>query len=260
MELSEFNIVVLANNNVLRFLTLLIKSVANLNIPLSNFYVGNVGISSHLVDKLNKWTLKHWDSTVQIVPLSYEDYTNFQTQSFQYTKIIQKRLELLRKVYKLSSRPILQLDADTYIIKSNFPDVTPNCDLTLTVRQQNTEGVISKFKHEAKKYPNLGVIFWQNLKECTLLWDRWEELYLTTPKHGGQFEQNVFLHLMQTRLFNYFNVDKLPCHLYNCYNPKWLHYDPYIIHFKTGEGREANKKTPNSELLKFINYKIRNYY
>lgn len=241
MSLYDYSIAVLANNNVKHFLDYLIESLVKFNFDFSNFYLGDVGLTGY-VNKVG----------LNIISLPYKDYGEFKTQSNNYRKIIKNRFIFLDKVFNLSyNKKVLQLDSDTYVLDDSFTFIDESSDVTLTVREVGQGCYVEKFFYKMNRYPNCGVIFWNNADNCKIILDRWAKLYDEVEPHRGQYEQNVFLHLMETDEFKKLNVQEVHCKYCNCYKEEWFKYNPSIIHFKGGDARTSDFRNPKPGFLKY---------
>jgi len=246
MKLEDHFIAVMASHNVMKFLNLLIESLKRLNFDFSQFYLGDVGLKKEDVVKIKE------KIDINIIDLPEKNEGEFRTQSVDYRKIIDNRVIFLNKVHeKAKEKGILQLDADTYIVRNDFSLIDPDADLTLTVRDALPHLVVSEFKNHCKHYPNLGVVFWNKPPNCKKLWQECERLRKIIDPSNHQYEQNIFLHAMESEAFKELKVQKIKCEYYNCYNVDWLKYEPAIIHFKGGKMARDKEGNPNSELLNY---------
>jgi len=239
MNLYDYSISVITNNVYLHFFDLLLESLKKLNFDFSNFYLGDVGIDN--VERYNY---------LNIIDLPIKKYSNTKTQTNGYRQIISNRTIMLNNITDVSDKPILQLDADTYIVKSLF-NIDSDSDITITIRNVIKTGLIKKFSYRVKRYPNLGVVFWNKPNKCRKFWSIWDKIRKTISAHQGQYEQNSFLHAMESKEYKDLKSQEVPCYQYNCYDSKWLKHKPSIIHFKGCEGRDVSKKLPNKKLLEY---------
>lgn len=243
--IHDYAIGILASHNVIKFLKVLLNSLRRFAVNPGNIYIGDAGLlEDEIKDLLNK-------RKVHVIDLPKKNKGTFRTQSPKYKTIIDNRVEFLKTIKATNQKgAILQLDADTAIASEQFPDVDPNAEIVLTVRKDTS--YILKFRKYKDAYPNLGVVFWHLSDQTEPLWNKWTKIKKHVPDNTGQYEQNIFLHLMGEPEFLSMNVQKLPCEKYNCYKPEWLKHDPYIIHFKGKEGRDKSKEGPNKNLLEYI--------
>ena len=238
----NYVVAVIANNNVVIFLKLLLESLECIKFDFSKFYLGDAGLDDH--------NFKH---EINIIDLPNKKYGKFRTQSPDYRYIISNRVRFLNRVSQITQgQSILQLDADTYVIKDDFSLVDSSADVTLTVREAEVGGYIPKFVSQKSHYPNLGVVFWNKPDRCKQFWRRWDELRTVLPPHPGQYEQNIFLHAMQEESFKKLKAQKIQCYYYNCYDPSWLRYNPSILHFKGPEGRDETSTEPHPTFLQHL--------
>jgi len=243
--IHDYSIGIIASHNVIRFLKILLESLWKFDVDRKQIFIGDVGLSESEIELLvHKYK-------VSVIDLPHKNKGTFRTQSPQYKMIINNRVEFLRTIKRIDRKgAILQLDADTAIADGQFPDIDPNAEIVLTVRKDSS--YILKFRKHKDAYPNLGVVFWRLSNQTETLWNKWAKIKKHVPDNTGQYEQNIFLHLMEEPEFLSMNVQKLPCEKYNCYKPEWLIHHPYIIHFKGKEGRDKSKKDPNRKLLEYI--------
>lgn len=241
----DYSIGVLASHNVIGFLTILLDSLKKLNVDPSQIYVGDAGLLDNEIDELVDIRGVH------IIDLPMKNKGTFKTQSEPYKIVIGNRINFLKNIQRLDIKgAILQLDADTAVVKEEFEDVDPKAQLILTVREDSD--YIKKFAKHKNAYPNLGVTFWKTGPRAKALWEKWARIRKNVPDNTGQYEQNSFLHVMNEDEYFFMRVQKLPCEKYNCYKPEWLVNDPCIIHFKGREGRDRSKRGPNPILLKYV--------
>lgn len=246
MKLEDYSLAVIASHNVMNFLNLLIESLKYFNFDFSQFYLGDAGLNKEDIEILKRKVDPH------IIDLPKKDHGEFRTQSVNYRRVIDNRIMFLNKVYdKTKGKSILQLDADTYIVKSDFSLIDVGADLTLTVRSAPSHLAISEFEKYHRHYPNLGVVFWNNPLNCKELWQELEKLRSVVAPSDHQYEQNIFFHGMESSVFKKLEVQEIECKYYNCYNVDWLGYEPAIIHFKNGRMGRDGKGNPNSELLNY---------
>lgn len=241
----DYSIGILASHNVVKFLAVLLDSLERLHVDPSHIYVGDAGLQDTELEELID------ARRINIIDLPAKNKGTFKTQSPPYKTIIGNRVNFLRNIQKLDLKgAILQLDADTAVVKEEFPDVDPTAELILTVREDSS--YIEKFKKHKDAYPNLGVAFWRLSSRSEPLWKKWNKVKRSVHDNTGQYEQNTFLHLMNEDEYLFMKVQKLPCTKYNCYKPEWLVNDPCIIHFKGKEGRDSSGKGPNPKMLKYV--------
>lgn len=240
MKLFDYNIAVIASENVVVFLDILLQSLRCLKFPMNQFYLGDGGLFEP------SFYAKIYE--VNVVDLLIKRYTNFKTQSNEYRDIINNRVYFLNKVCELcSGKPMLQLDVDTYIVKSEFAFVDPLADVVLTVRK--TRQCIKEHAEFADSYPNLGVVFWNKPERCFQFWKEWGLMKYKVKPSGGQYEQNHFLHTMKTGAMDGLNMQTVLCQYANCYKVKWFNEFTTIVHFKGCEGRDETGRLPNKDLL-----------
>ena len=249
MQLKDYSLAVIASHNVVGFLNILLGSLCLLNFDFSKLYLGNAGLKDKDIAKLN--------NKINIISLHNKNQNKFRTQSLDYRCVIDNRVQFLREVNSITNgSPILQLDADTYVVKDDFCLIDDEVDIVLTVRdvskgRQNS--ITKRFKKHTKQYPNLGVVFWNKPNNCIEVWDEWERLRNTVSPDGSQYEQNIFFHMMDTRAFNNVSVQKIYCYHYNSYVIGWLkEYGSSIVHFKGGSARDKSQRKPNPCWAEFL--------
>lgn len=249
MQLFDYYLAVIASHNVIGFLNILLKSLKRLNFDFSKLYLGDAGLKSEDLIKLNK--------KINIINLPNKNQNKFRTQSIEYRRIIDNRVWFLKKVNSaIGGLPILQLDTDTYVVKTDFSLIDPESDVVLTVRdvsKGNINATVRRFKQYITHYPNLGVVFWNKPNNCITIWNEWERLRSVISPDKSQYEQNIFLHVMESPIFKKIKVQKIYCCYYNSYSPSWLKkYDSSIVHFKGGSARDKSQRKPNSAWSKFL--------
>lgn len=227
-DISEYTLAIIASNNVYSYLLQNVFLLKELNISFKKLVIADIG----LLDNQKKEIQSILQDRVFFIDFENKNFnTGFKTQSNEYRKIIDNRIEFLRKLFlDASNEKVLQLDADTSIIRNDFGMVDKESDISLTVRPVTPyDHILGQFQVD---YPNCGVIFWNNPKNCLKFLDAWEEYKNNNPPKGGQYEQNYFLHACLTKEFEELNVQKIHCAYYNCYERDWLNNKTSILHYK----------------------------
>ena len=227
-DISEYTLAIISSNNVYNYLKQHVVILSNLEIRYRKLVVGDAGLLSEqkkelsniLGDKIEFFDLDHQNKA-----------QGFKTQSDQYRKIIDNRISFLKNLFLRDDvERVVQLDADTSVIRNDFSMLDKNSDISLTVRPVTPyDHILAQFQVD---YPNCGVIFWNNPEKCIEFLDAWEEYKNNNPPKGGQYEQNYFLHACLTDSFKKLKVQKIHCAYYNCYNRDWLNPMTSILHYK----------------------------
>ena len=227
-DVSEYTLAIIASNNVFDYLKQHIFFLENAHIRFKNLVIGDAG----LLESQRREISSIFKDRVSYIDFEDKNYdTNFKTQSNEYRKIIDNRIDFLRKIFlNEDTQHVIQLDADTAIIQNNFKMLNKSADVSLTVRPVTPyDHILGQFQVD---YPNCGVIFWNNPKSCIPFLDHWEKYKQENPPKGGQYEQNYFLHACLDETFTSLNVQKIHCAYYNCYNSDWINQDTSILHYK----------------------------
>lgn len=241
-NISEYSLAVIASNNVYNYVLQQAIIIKNLNISFKNMFIADLGLLKEQKDNLSKII----GNNLFFIDFENKNYnTGFKTQSNEYRSIIDNRISFLRTLF-LDSRveKVLQLDADTSIIRNDFSMLDKSSDISLTVRPVTPwDHILGQFQVD---YPNCGVVFWNNPKNCLKFLDAWEEYKNNNPAKGGQYEQNYFLHACLSDEFRKLNVQKIHCAYYNCYEREWLNEKTSILHYK-GSSKKFGKGGGNFE-------------
>ena len=227
-DLSEYTLAVIASNNVYSYLKQHVFFLINCKIHFRKLVIGDAGLLSQQREEISK-ALGDKVSFIDFEHKNYDD--NFKTQSDQYRKIIDHRISFLRNIFlDQDTERVIQLDADTAVVRNDFSMLDKSCDVSLTVRPVTPyDHILGQFQVD---YPNCGVIFWNNPKRCIPFLDYWEMYKNKNPPKGGQYEQNYFLHACLGEEFQDLNVQKIHCAYYNCYDKSWLNEKTSILHYK----------------------------
>ena len=208
----------------------------SLDIKFKNLFVADLGILPKQKEKLKKILGKK----LKFLEFDHKNFnTGFKTQSNEYRSIINKRIDFLRQLFNNPEvEKVLQLDADTSIIRNDFSMLDKDADVSLTVRPVTPwDHILGQFQVD---YPNCGVIFWNNPRKCLNFLDTWEKYKNNNPPKGGQYEQNYFLHACLEEEFKALNVQKIHCAYYNCYERDWLNDKTSILHYKGSTKKFGN--------------------
>ena len=226
--LTEYTLAVIASNNVYSYLKQHVFLLLNMNIEYDKLVIGDAGL---LEDQ--KLEIKNvLQDKVEFLPLGHQNSdVGFKTQSDEYRRIIDNRINFLRTLFKRDDvKRVVQLDADTGVIRNDFSMLDKDADVSLTVRPVTPyDHILAQFQVD---YPNCGVIFWNRPKNCLNFLDAWEKYRNENPPKGGQYEQNYFLHACLTDAFKDLNVQKIHCAYYNCYNREWFNEKTSVLHYK----------------------------
>tara|TARA_B100000131_G_scaffold323119_1_gene379944 strand:+ start:7737 stop:8549 length:813 start_codon:yes stop_codon:yes gene_type:complete len=227
-DISEYTLAIIASNNVYNYLKQHVFFLRSAEIKFKNLVIGDAG----LLEKQKEEIVDGLGEKVSFVEFEDKNYdTNFKTQSNEYRKIIDNRVQFLKDIFlDKNTERVVQLDADTAIIQNNFKMLDKTADVSLTVRPVTPyDHILGQFQVD---YPNCGVIFWNNPTKSIPFLNHWEEYKQNNPAKGGQYEQNYFLHACLDDSFTQLNVQKIHCAYYNCYNADWLNQDTSILHYK----------------------------
>ena len=227
-DLSEYTLAIIASNNVYPYLKQHVFLLLNMAIQYDKLVIGDAGLLDEQKDEIK--SLLH--EKVEFASLTHQNKdTGFKTQSDQYRKIIDNRIGFLKTLFHREDiESVVQLDADTALIRNDFSMLDKTADVSLTVRPVTPyDHILAQFQVD---YPNCGVIFWNKPKKCLKFLDAWEKYKNENPPKGGQYEQNYFLHACLTDSFKALNVQKIHCAYYNCYNKDWLNPKTSILHYK----------------------------
>ena len=168
--LSDYTLAVIASNNVYSYLKQHVLLLMNMGIEYEKLVVGDAG----LIEDQKKEIKSALQEKVEFVSLDHQNSdVGFKTQSDQYRKIIDNRLDFLRSLFKRPDvKRVVQLDADTGVIRNDFSMLDKSADISLTVRPVTPyDHILAQFQVD---YPNCGVIFWNNPKNCLDFLDAWE--------------------------------------------------------------------------------------
>lgn len=232
--LNDYMIAVLVSEGHVHFLDMLVDSLRRLSFNTKgSLVIGDAGLKEP----------GRYDARIMEMP--YKDYGSFPTQSGRYRNVIDNRVKFLVGVAMMEAdeRPILQLDADTMVLRSDFPHVDPDADMVLTVRHAEDMHVLPRFKYLQAEYPNLGVVFWNKPHKLLDFWAEWQHVRRHCAPMGGQYEQSLFLQATEKVEYSLLNIQHVPCITYNCYRLDWLGRSTRIVHFKGGEGRAGKHST-----------------
>lgn len=227
-DISEYSLAIIASNNVYSFLKQHVLFLINMQINFKTLFVGDAGLLEGQIREITD-SLR---GRVVFISLKHQNAeTGFKTQSDQYRRIIDNRIDFLKTIFLRDDvHRVVQLDADTSIIRNDFSMLDKSCDISLTVRPVSPgDHILGQFQVD---YPNCGVIFWNNPRKCLDFLDAWQDYKNENPPKGGQYEQNYFLHACLTDSFKKLNIQKIHCAYYNCYNRDWLNQKTSIIHYK----------------------------
>ncbi len=241
-DISDYTLAIIASNNVFEYLKQHVFILKNLNINFKKLVIADLGLL-----KEQKAYLKGiLQEKIEFVDFENKNFNKgFKTQSDQYRKIIDNRINFLRMLFlDEDNRRVIQLDADTAIIRNDFSMLDKDADVSLTVRPVTPwDHILAQFQVD---YPNCGVIFWNNPRKCLSFLNAWEEYKDNNPPKGGQYEQNYFLHACLGKEFKALNVQKIHCAYYNCYERQWLNDKTSILHYK-GSTKKFGKGGGNFE-------------
>lgn len=227
-DVAEYTLAVIASNNVYQYLHQHVFFLLAREIKFKNLVIGDAG----LLDEQKHGLQNALGDRVSFIDFETKNYeTDFKTQSDEYRKIIDNRIGFLRELFSNSEiDKVLQLDADTAIIQNDFRMLDKDTDVSLTVRPVTPyDHILGQYQVD---YPNCGVIFWNNPKQCIDFLDHWELYKNSNPPKGGQYEQNYFLHACLGEEFRALKVQKIHCAYYNCYNADWINPHTSILHYK----------------------------
>ena len=246
-DIGEYTIAIIANHNVYDFLQQLVISLIEKKIRFKKVVIGNAGLFPGEVD----WVENQLGPKVEFI--SFETqlvHNDIRTQDKDYRKIIDNRIPFLREIFNNNdTERVLQLDVDTSIISNDFSLLEKGKDVTLTVREVDwKDHVLGKSE---KDYPNCGVIFWNNPKNCLKFLLAWEDAKKMTPASSGQYEQNYFYHAMMSKAFSNLDVQRLHCRYYNCYEARWINNKTSIVHYK-GKNSDDTYRTRTKRLNRIL--------
>lgn len=227
-DISEYTLAVIVSNNVYSYLLQQVTLLRHLNINFKKLAIADIGLLDNQKDEIKKIL----GEKVCFYDFDHKNFsTGFKTQSNEYRDIIDNRISFLRTLFEdESNEKVIQLDADTAIIRNDFCMLDKNADVSLTVRPVTPwDHILGQFQVD---YPNCGVIFWNNPKKCLSFVDAWEKYKNENPPKGGQYEQNYFLHACLSQEFKSLNVQKIHCAYYNCYEREWINDKTSIVHYK----------------------------
>jgi hypothetical protein len=227
-NISEYTLAIIASNNVFSYLLQHVLILKNLNIIFKKLIVADIG----LLGDQRKTLIGILGDKIEFVDFKNKNFnTGFKTQSDQYRRIIDNRISFLKQLFENEENErVIQLDADTSIIRNDFSMLDKDADVSLTVRPVTPwDHILGQFQVD---YPNCGVIFWNNPKKCLNFLDAWERYKNNNPPKDGQYEQNYFLHACLEKEFKALSVQKIHCAYYNCYEKDWLNDKTSILHYK----------------------------
>jgi len=227
-SISEYTLAVIASNNVYSYLLQQAFLIKNLGIEYKNMFVADIG----LLEEQKKQLKSILGEKINFLEFDHKNFnTGFKTQSNEYRNIIDNRINFLRTLFLHDDvEKVVQLDADTAIIRNDFSMLDKKADMSLTVRPVTPwDHILGQFQVD---YPNCGVIFWNNPKNCLKFIDAWERYKNNNPPKGGQYEQNYFLHACLEDEFKELKVQKIHCAYYNCYEKEWINEKTSILHYK----------------------------
>ena len=227
-NISEYTLAIIASNNVYNYLKQHVFFLITFNIEFRKLVVGDAG----LLESQREEIKSALGDRVEFVDFEIKNFdSGFKTQSEEYRKIIDNRVSFLRDLFlDPSNERVLQLDADTSIVRNDFKMLDKSADVSLTVRPVTPyDHILAQFQVD---YPNCGVIFWNNPKAALPFLEYWDQYRTSNPPKGGQYEQNYFLHACLGKEFQEMKVQKIHCAYYNCYDRSWINPDTSILHYK----------------------------
>ena len=236
-SLKNYALCVMANHNVMDFTAELLSSIRDNSIEYKHIYFGDVGFTED-----DKKALKGYGLDITFIDLEYKfTSTGSKTQSPEYRKIIAQRPQFLQTVASMGNNSLVSLDADTAVISNDFTLLNTSKDITLTVREAGPDiHVLPIFEVD---YPNCGVIFYHNMKNCEKFFERWEWCMKNVEEHELTFEQWYFYSAMQFEEFQELDVQKLHCRYYNCYDINWKNKATSILHYKSYDAKRDTFET-----------------
>ena len=121
-DIKEYKLAVIASNNVYKYLKQHVIITAGMNINHAGLIIGDGGLLEEQKQEI-KEVLKE---KVEFLELNHKnEETGFKTQSDQYRKIIDNRISFLRRIFERQDvERVIQLDADTSIIRNDFSNIS----------------------------------------------------------------------------------------------------------------------------------------
>ena len=216
-EIADYTIAVVGNHSIFPYLQVLHGSLRH--IRYKKLIICDCGLLEDEKRKLKG--AEFYDSPVKF----YED--NIRVQSETYKKLIAQRPKFILDLCKTEDH-ILCLDADTLVSHNDFSLLQPEYDLTLTHTHAEWD------LKETRPYINLGVMFFNNPKNCVSLIERWIKQTESPNLPNQHFEQGNFIDTVNGGEYVPFTMQWVHCKHFNCFHKDWLRFIPTIIHFRNG--------------------------